>query len=52
MSSMELRAIEQIKIKCARKFFAEINDKIDPEHVKHDVAMYFGKIIELMCCEN
>jgi len=38
MSSMELRAIEQTKIECARKFFAEVNRKIDPEHVKYDVV--------------
>jgi len=34
MSSMELRAIEQTKIECARKFFAEVNRMIEPEHVK------------------
>jgi type III restriction enzyme len=48
MSSMELRAIEQTKIECARKFFAEINRKIDHEHVKYDVVSSFGKLMEIV----
>jgi type III restriction enzyme len=48
MSSMELRAIEQTKIECARKFFAEINRKIDPEHVKYDVVTSYGKLMEIV----
>jgi type III restriction enzyme len=49
MSSMELRAIEQTKIECARKFFAEINRRIDPEHVKYDVVTSYGKLMEIVC---
>jgi len=48
MSSMELRAIEQSKIECARKFFAGINRKIDPEHVKYDVVTSYGKLMEIV----
>jgi len=48
MSSMELRAIEHTKIECARKFFAEINRKIDPEHVKYDVVTSYEKLMELV----
>lgn len=48
MSSMELRAIEQTKIDCARKFFAEVNRKIDPEHVKYDVVTDYGKLMEIV----
>lgn len=48
MSSMELRAIEQTKIECARKFFAEVNRKIDPEHVKYDVVTSYGKLMEIV----
>lgn len=48
MSSMELRAIEQTKIECARKFFAELNRKIDPEHVKYDVVTSYGKLMEIV----
>jgi type III restriction enzyme len=48
MSSMELRAIEHTKIECARKFFTEINRKIDPEHVKYDVVTSYGKLMEIV----
>ena len=48
MSSLELRAIEQTKIECARKFFAEINRKLDPEHVKYDVVTSYGKLMEIV----
>ncbi|MGI6657280.1 MAG: type III restriction-modification system endonuclease [Desulfobulbus sp.] len=37
MSSMELRAIEQTKIECARKFFAKISE-IDSKRVKYEVG--------------
>lgn len=48
MSSMELRAIEQSKIECARKFFAQLNDKISEEKVKYDVVDSYGKLMELV----
>lgn len=48
MSSMELRAIEQTKIECARKFFAELNRKFEPEHVKYDVVTSYGKLMEIV----
>lgn len=48
MSSMELRAIEHTKIDCACKFFAEINRRIDPEHVKYDVVTSYGKLMEIV----
>ena len=48
MSSMELRAIEQTKIECARKFFAEISRRIDPEHVKYDVVTSYSKLMEIV----
>ena len=48
MSSMELRAIEETKIECARKFFAQVNRKIDPEHVKYDVVSSYGKLLEIV----
>ena len=48
MSSMELRAIEHTKIECARKFFAEVNRKIDPENVKYDVVTSYGKLMEIV----
>jgi len=48
MSSMELREIEKTKIKCARKFFDDINKKFVPEQVKYDVVDSFGKLMELV----
>ena len=48
MSTMELRAIEHTKIECARKFFEEINRRIDPEHVKYDVVDSYGKLMEIV----
>ena len=48
LSSMELRGIEQTKIECARKFFAEINRKIETEHVKYDVVTSYGKLMEVV----
>lgn len=48
MSSMELRADEQTRIECARKFFAELNRRIDPEHVKYEVVTSYGKLMEIV----
>ena len=46
MPSMPLREIEKTKIKCARKFFDEINKKYAPENVKYDMVDSFGKLME------
>lgn len=51
MSSMELREIEKTKIECARKFFDEINRKINPDNVKYDVVNSFGKLMEIVGAE-
>ena len=48
MSSMDLREIEKTKIKCARKFFDDINEKFASEQVKYDVVDSFGKLMELV----
>lgn len=48
MSSMELREIEKTKIKCARKFFEEMNRRFAPENVKYDVVDSFGKLMEVV----
>lgn len=44
MSTMDLRAIEESKIKCARKFF----EKITSSAVKYDVVDSYGKLMELV----
>ncbi|WP_460028883.1 restriction endonuclease, partial [Methyloparacoccus murrellii] len=48
MSSMDLREIEKTKIKCARKFFDEMNRRFAPENVKYDVVDSFGKLMEVV----
>ena len=44
LSSLELRGIEEAKIKCARKFFA----KITSEQVRYDVVDSYTKLMELV----
>ena len=52
MSTMELRPVEEKKIECARKFFEEINRRIDPEHVKYEVISNYGKLMEIASMEG
>jgi type III restriction enzyme len=44
MSSMDLRKIEESKIECARKFFANITS----DQVKYDVVDGYGKLMDLV----
>ncbi len=48
MSSMQLRQIEKTKIACARKFFDEVNRKINPDNVKYDVVTNYTKLMEIV----
>lgn len=48
ISSMDLREIEKTKIKCARKFFDEMNRRFSPENVKYDVVDSFGRLMEVV----
>lgn len=48
LSSMQLRDIEKIKIECARKYFTEINQKINPDIVKYDVVNDYGKLMDIV----
>lgn len=48
MSSMKLREIEKTKIKCAYKFFDEMNRRYAPENVKYDMVDSFGKLMEIV----
>jgi type III restriction enzyme len=48
MSSMDLRPIEQKKIECARKFFAEMNKRHAAENVRYDVVNNFEKLMEVV----
>ncbi len=48
MSSMALRELERTKIKCARKFFDEINERIDQDKVKYDVVTDFATLMDVV----
>ncbi len=48
MSTMQLREIEDVRIKCARKFFDEMNRKLNPETVKYDVVDSYEKLMDLV----
>jgi len=48
ISSMQLRATEEAKIECARKFFDKINSRIDPKNVKYEVVTNYAKLMEIV----
>lgn len=47
LSSMQLRGVEEAKIECARKFFAELNRKHD-ETVAYDVVTDYSQLMQLV----
>lgn len=47
LSSMQLRQVEEVKIKCARKFFAELNAK-DDEKVTYDVVTDYSQLMQVV----
>ena len=48
MSSMKLRAIENTKIACARKFFDEIGRRVSEDRVKYDVVTSYEKLMDVI----
>lgn len=48
MSSMQLRALEEKKIDCARKFFDNLNTRLSPKNVKYDVVTDYGKLMGIV----
>lgn len=48
MSTMQLRALEEKKIECARRFFDNLNARLNPENVKYDVVTDYGKLMEVV----
>ena len=48
MSSMDLRAIELSKIKCAERFFRDMNTRINPENITYGVVDSFEKLRALV----
>ena len=51
MSSMELSGIEKTKIERVRKFFDEVNRKINPKNAKYDVVNSYRKLMEIVGVE-
>jgi type III restriction enzyme len=47
MSSLQLRAVEEAKIECARKFFRALAEKNDNQ-ITYDVVDDFGKLMEVV----
>ncbi len=48
LSSLTLRAIEDIKIKCARKFFDKISQQVDEDSIKYAVVTDYDDLINLI----
>ena len=48
MSSLQLRQIEEIKIDCARKFFAKISEEVIHDRVKYDVVTSYEQLMDIV----
>ena len=48
MATMSLRQIEDIKIKCARKFFCQISQVAKSEGVKYGMVSDYGELMDLV----
>jgi type III restriction enzyme len=48
LSSLELRGTEDSRIKCARKFFDEINRKVEADKVKYDVVDSYDTLMKIV----
>ncbi|MFZ1286607.1 MAG: hypothetical protein WAR57_06180 [Candidatus Phosphoribacter sp.] len=47
VAKMTIKGVEDAKIECARKFFANVNKKFEGQ-VKYDVADNYSKLMELV----
>ena len=47
LSSLQLKGAEQVKIECARKFFASLQ-ATDDKNVKYDVVTDYGQLMQLV----
>ena len=48
MQTLELKGIENTKIECAKRFFSELNKKIDSNLVEYDIADSYESLIRLV----
>jgi type III restriction enzyme len=44
---LQLKGVEDAKIECARRFFADVNKKFEGQ-VKYDVVDSYSKLMELV----
>ncbi len=48
MQTLKLKGVEQVKIDCAKRFFNELNKKIDGKAVKYDVVESYESLMKLV----
>jgi len=48
MQTLELKGIENTKIECAKRFFNELNEKIDSQKVEYKVADSYENLMKLV----
>jgi type III restriction enzyme len=48
MQSLELKGIENTKIECAKRFFNELNEKVDSNLVEYDVVDSYESLMKLV----
>jgi len=49
MQTLELKGIENTKIECAKRFFSELNKKVNSDLVEYDVADSYESLMKLVC---
>jgi len=48
METLELKGIENTKIECAKRFFSELNKKVNSDLVEYDVADSYESLMKLV----
>jgi len=48
MQTLELKGIENIKVECAKRFFSELNKKVDSKAVRCDVVKSYESLMKLV----
>lgn len=49
MQSLQLKGVENTKIECAKRFFNELNKKIDSTSVEYDVVDSYESLMKIIC---
>jgi len=48
MQTLELKGIENTKIECAKRFFSELNKKVNSDLVEYDVVDSYESLMKLV----